>query len=205
MLALPRLDDRTWRHVTGRVAYNLGRVATYGALGLVFGLVGRSLALVGVQRWVSIALGVALLVGVLAARVDVFRLPMLGAGTWVKTAMGRWLRRRGFGALAILGALNGLLPCGLVYVACFGAAATGHVVTAIEYMLVFGLGTVPMMLGLGLAGAALQGPWRLRIQKAIPFCLGLVAVLLILRGLGLGIPYLSPNLSAASAAGAGCH
>lgn len=203
-LALPRLEPTAWRHVAGRLAYNLGRVVTYGALGLVFGLVGRSLALVGVQRWVSLALGVALLAGVLAARVDLFRLPLRGVGTWVKNAMGPWLRRRGLGALTVLGALNGLLPCGLVYVACFGAAATGGVLTAIEYMLVFGLGTVPMMLGLGLAGGALPAPLRLRLQRAIPYCLALVGVLLILRGLALGIPYLSPNLAATPAA-ACCH
>jgi hypothetical protein len=204
-LALPRLEPTPWRHVAGRIAYHLGRVFTYGALGLVFGLLGRSLALVGVQRWVSIALGAALLAGVLAARVDIFRLPLLGAGTWVKSAMGHWLRRRGTGALAVLGALNGLLPCGLVYVACFGAAATGEVLTAIAYMLVFGLGTVPMMLGLSLAGGALPVPLRLRLQRAIPYCLAMVGLLLILRGLGLGIPYLSPNLAAAPAAATGCH
>lgn len=204
-LALPRLEPTAWRHVAGRLAYNLGRVLTYGALGLVFGLVGRSLALVGVQRWVSLALGVALLAGVLAARVDLFRLPLRGVGTQVRNAMGPWLRRRGLGALAVLGALNGLLPCGLVYVACFGAAATGQVLTAIEYMLVFGLGTVPMMLGLSLAGGALPVPLRLRLQRAIPYCLALVGVLLILRGLGLGIPYLSPNLAATPAAATCCH
>lgn len=207
-LALPRLEPIAWRHVAGRLAYNLGRVITYGALGLMFGLVGRSFALVGVQRWVSLSLGVALLTGVLAARVDIFRLPLRGIGLRVKHAMGPWLRRPGLGALAVLGALNGLLPCGLVYVACFAAAATGQVLTAIEYMLVFGLGTVPMMLGLSLAGGALPVPIRLRLQRAIPYCLALVGVLLILRGLALGIPYVSPNLAnlaATPAAAACCH
>ncbi|MCZ7635395.1 MAG: sulfite exporter TauE/SafE family protein [Verrucomicrobia bacterium] len=155
-----------------------------------------------------LSLGVALLTGVLAARVDIFRLPLRGIGLRVKHAMGPWLRRPGLGALAVLGALNGLLPCGLVYVACFAAAATGQVLTAIEYMLVFGLGTVPMMLGLSLAGGALPVPLRLRLQRAIPYCLALVGVLLILRGLALGIPYVSPNLAnlaATPAAATCCH
>ena len=204
-LALPRIEGGVWRHVAGRTAYNLGRVATYGLLGLVFGLVGRSLALAGIQRWVSIGLGLLLLAGVLAARGDLFRLPSLGAGRWWKAAMGRLLRRRGLAALGLLGALNGLLPCGLVYVAGFAAAALGDLRAAVEYMLVFGLGTVPVMLGIGLVGSAIQGPLRLRLQRAIPYCLGLVAVLLILRGLGLGIPYLSPDLSVSRGSAVRCH
>jgi hypothetical protein len=204
-LALPRLEGGVWRHAAGRLAHNAGRLTTYGLLGLVFGLVGRSLALAGVQRWVSVGLGTALLAGVLAARVDLFRLPMFGGGHWWKAAMSRLMRRRGITALGLLGALNGLLPCGLVYVACFAAAALGDLRSAVEYMLVFGLGTVPAMLGIGLAGAAIQGPLRLRLQKAIPYCLGLVAVLLILRGLGLGIPYVSPDLTASTGKAACCH
>jgi len=204
-LALPRLEGGLWPHVAGRLTYNLGRVTTYGLLGLVFGLVGKSLALAGIQRWVSIGLGTVLLAGVLASRTDLFRLPGFGAGSWWKGAMSRLLRRRGIGALGLLGALNGLLPCGLVYVACFAAAALGELWGAVEYMVVFGLGTVPVMLGIGLAGAAVQGPLRLRLQKAIPYCLGAVALLLILRGLGLGVPYVSPNLSAPGGQPACCH
>lgn len=205
VLALPRLDGGLWHHAAGRLAYNAGRVTTYGLLGVVFGLVGKSLALAGIQRWVSLGLGTLLLGGVLASRTDLFRLPLFGAGAWWKGAMSRLLRRRGIGALGVLGALNGLLPCGLVYVACFAAAALGELRGAVEYMVVFGLGTVPVMLGIGLAGAAVQGSLRLKLQKAIPYCLGVVAVLLILRGLGLGIPYISPDLSGSAGPAAGCH
>ncbi len=205
VLALPRTAGSRWLHVLGRLAYNAGRVFTYAAFGLVFGLVGKSLALVGVQRWVSIGLGVALLAAVLLARADLFRLPTAWTTGWLKPALGRQLRRRGVGALAVLGLLNGLLPCGLVYVACAGAAAMGTVWGAVGYMIVFGLGTVPMMLALALSGSAIQTSLRVRLQKAIPFCLGLVAVLLILRGLGLGIPYLSPDLSRAKGGSSCCH
>jgi uncharacterized protein len=204
-LALPRAEGGTWSHIVGRIAYNLGRVTTYGLLGLVFGLAGRSLALAGVQQWVSIGLGALLLVGVLAARTDLFRLPGVTTGAWWSTAMSRLLRQRGLAALGLLGALNGLLPCGLVYVAGLAGAALGDFRAAIEYMLVFGLGTVPVMLGLSLAGTALQAPLRLRLQRAIPYGLGLVAVLLIFRGLGLGIPYLSPDLAAPDGRPVHCH
>lgn len=203
-LALPRGAGAGWGgHVAGRLAYNLGRVTTYGVLGLVFGWVGRSLALVGVQRWVSIGLGVALLLGVfLNGRAAGLRVPNPLALPAVRRLFGRLLQAPGMGALALLGGLNGLLPCGLVYAACAGAAATGEELAGVEYMVVFGLGTVPMMLGLTLAGGVVQAPLRARLQKAIPICLGLMGVLLIVRGLGLGIPYLSPDLSGRAAC---CH
>ena len=91
--------------------------------------------------------------------------------------------------------LNGLLPCGLVYVAAAGATATGEILRAVEYMIAFGVGTVPMMLALTLAGQKLPIHWRFQLQKLVPICLALVGLLLVLRGLSLGIPYLSPDLS----------
>lgn len=200
VIALPRgPDTSTGRLVAGRLVYNLGRVVTYGVLGVVFGVVGRSLALAGFQRWVSIALGLLLLVGLVVSRKWSLEVPGLMALAPFRALFGRLLRSRSLAALGTLGALNGLLPCGLVYVACLAAAATGGVLPAVAYMLVFGLGTFPMMFGLALAGGALPVRTRVRLQKLIPASLALVAGLLILRGLSLGIPYLSPDLSAA------CH
>lgn len=205
-LALPRAaGPGPSLHVAGRVAYNLGRVATYALLGLVFGLVGRSLALAGVQRWVSIALGVTMLAGLLASRTWALHLPGLMSLGPFRALFGRLLRSRSVVALGLLGTLNGLLPCGLVYVACAAAAATGEVLRAVGYMAVFGLGTVPMMLAIALAGTAVQGPLRQKLQRAVPVGLALVAVLLILRGLGLGIPYVSPDLTSADGTPLQCH
>lgn len=205
-LALPRTPGASaGTHLLGRMAYNLGRVGTYGLLGMVFGWVGRTLTLAGVQRWVSITLGVALLAGLALSGSRRLRLPNVLALAPVRTLFGRLLRQPGVGALTLLGGLNGLLPCGLVYVACAGAAVAGGVAAGLGYMLVFGLGTVPMMLGLTLAGAAVPVALRLKLQKVIPVCLGLVAVLLIVRGLGLGIPYLSPDLRGSPAGASCCH
>lgn len=94
-----------------------------------------------------------------------------------------------------MGLLNGLLPCGLVYVACAGATATGHPWSGARYMLVFGAGTVPLMLAISLSGRLVPSALRLKLRQAVPICILLVAALLILRGLSLGIPYLSPDLS----------
>ena len=197
-LALPPAGNTTPAYVLGRVVYNLGRIATYCVLGLVFGLVGAALWLAGIQRWVSIALGVALLLGLFASRKLVRWNPVILIVDQLKSRMSGLLRQRSLGSLAVLGLLNGLLPCGLVYAACAGAAATGGVLAGAQYMAAFGAGTVPMMLALSLSGKLVPVSLRLQLRKAIPVCLFLLATLLILRGMSLGIPYVSPDLSGGS-------
>jgi len=206
VLAMPAAPGRFGSHLAGKLAYNAGRIVTYATLGLLFGLFGQMLGLAGFQRWVSIAAGAAILLSLLA-------LPLRNATTLIvrpvntlKIALGKLLKARSLPAQFSFGALNGLLPCGLVYVACAAAAATGSMVGGLEYMTLFGLGTVPMMLGLGLAGRLLHRQFQFRLQKLVPVSLGIMASLLILRGLGLGIPYLSPQInSTAPAQSACCH
>jgi sulfite exporter TauE/SafE len=197
-LALPGNGRITCGFFAGRLAYNLGRILTYCLLGVVFGLVGRTLALAGVQRWVSITLGIALLLGLFSSHKLAGWRPLTALVGRLKTRMGNLLRRRSFGSLLALGLLNGLLPCGLVYVACAGAVATGGLFSGFAYMAGFGLGTAPMMLGIGLSGHLVPLKLRLHLRKAIPLCVFLLGSLLILRGLGLGVPYLSPDLGRAA-------
>jgi sulfite exporter TauE/SafE len=202
-LALPAAGDTTPGYVLGRVACNAGRIVTYCLLGIVFGLAGWTFLLAGLQRWVSIALGVALLVGLFASRRLALLSPVTAAVNQLKSRMSVLLRRRSFAALAVLGLLNGLLPCGLVYVACAGAAATGGIVAGAQYMAAFGLGTVPMMLAISLSGSLVPASLRLKLVKTIPVCVFLLGTLLILRGMSLGIPYLSPDMSGSGASC--CH
>ena len=200
-LALPRTGGSVPTFLAGRAAYNLGRVITYCLMGVVFGLAGQTLMLAGVQRWLSITLGVLLLVGLFGSRKLALWRPATLLVERLKVGMGAVLRRRSLGALGILGLLNGLLPCGLVYVAVAGAMTTGGLVAGAQYMVAFGVGTVPMMLAIGLSGELVPFSWRLKLGKVIPVSVFLVASLLILRGLSLGIPFLSPDL----AAGTCCH
>lgn len=201
-LAIPVPEGGGWKYLLGRLIYNLGRVVTYGLLGAGFGLVGRTVYLAGFQQWFSLAMGAVLLLGLFLSP----RLLALGfvtrLVTRLKRAMGGLLRKRGVMALGLLGLLNGLLPCGLVYVACAGAAATGGVLSGLVYMVIFGLGTVPVMLAISLSGRLLQAAMRRWMMRVVPVSVALVAGLLILRGLGLGIPYVSPAFS--PSAGAAC-
>ena len=196
LLALPVTAGGAGRFVAGRIVYQLGRVATYCLLGVVAGFVGRSIFLAGLQRWLSLALGVAVLLGFLISKKAAGSAPAVRLVAKLKTAMSAQLQKRNFSSLALLGMLNGLLPCGLVYVALAGAVSGGTVLDGIFYMAIFGLGTLPMMLTIGLSGRLFPLALRLKLRAAIPAGVCLLAALLILRGLALGIPYVSPGLAA---------
>lgn len=197
-LALPVPPGGAGRVVAGRIIYQLGRIATYCLLGVIAGLIGKSLFLVGLQRWLSIALGVSILLGFLISKRIAVSAPVVRLVLHLKTAMSAQLQRRGFRSLALLGLLNGLLPCGLVYVALAGAVACGTILAGVGYMAAFGLGTSPMLLAISLSGKLIPVSLRLKLRAAIPVGVCLLAGLLILRGLSLGIPYLSPDLANSS-------
>jgi uncharacterized protein len=203
MLALPVPPGGPLRFFAGRIVYQLGRILTYGLLGIVAGLAGKTLLLAGWQRWLSIALGIAVLAGFLLSKKIALAAPVVRLVLWLKNAMGAQLRQRSLSSLAVLGLLNGLLPCGLVYVAMASAAAGGSAAAGAGYMTVFGLGTLPMMLAISSSGKVFPTLWRLKLRGIIPIGVCLLAALLILRGMSLGIPYLSPDLS--SGAPACCH
>jgi len=201
MLALPVAAGGAGRFAAGRIVYQLGRVATYCALGLIAGLVGKSLLLTGIQRWLSIVLGVAILLGFFLSKKAAVSAPAVRFVMWLKSAMSTQLRRRTFSSLTLLGLLNGLLPCGLVYVALAAAVTQQNVLSAVAFMAVFGAGTLPVMLAASLSGKCLPLSLRTRLRGAIPLGIILLAALLVLRGLSLGIPYVSPDLAAG---GSGC-
>ncbi|UOR04223.1 sulfite exporter TauE/SafE family protein [Hymenobacter aerilatus] len=200
-LALPgQLDaaEAHWRYVGGRLLYHLGRVTTYTLLGVAVGAVGQSLRLAGWQQGLSIASGLLILLLVAVPERHTSRLaaalyldrPL----AYLKQTLARFFRRQELSALYVTGMLNGLLPCGLVYLALAGTLSAPGVGGAAAYMLLFGLGTLPLMLGLSLTGRLVPLGWRIRMRQAVPYVATVLAVLFILRGLGLGVPYLSPQL-----------
>lgn len=200
-LAVPGTAMTPARFALGRIAYNAGRIVTYCAVGMIFGLFGKTLLLAGIQRWVSISLGVLLIAGLLTSRKLALWKPMTLLVNLLKTRMSGLLRQRSLASVGALGLLNGLLPCGLVYVAAAGATATGHMLNGAIYMAAFGAGTLPMMLAIGLGGKLVPLSFRLKLRAAIPVSVFLLGTLLILRGMSLGIPYVSPNLAAQAC----CH
>lgn len=177
----------------GRAVYHAGRIGTYACLGVLFGFIGQSAVWAGFQRWISLAAGAAILLGLLVSRRLPLGLPAVRLVSKLKPWFGPLLGRSSPGSLFCAGLLNGLLPCGLVYAACAGATAAGSVGEGVLFMAAFGLGTVPLMFSLGWLGARFQSALRFRLQRWVPASLVLVALLLVMRGLTLGIPYLSPG------------
>ena len=198
-LALPAAGGGSARrYLAGRVLYNLGRVTTYATLGAGAGLLGQGLRLAGVQQSLSIASGLLILLLVAVPERYTAQLAgWLGLSrplAWLKTTMARLFQQSALPALYATGLLNGLLPCGLVYLALAGALSAPGVAGAAAYMALFGLGTLPLMLGLSLGGQLVPLLWRGRMRRAVPYAASVLALIFIVRGLGLGIPYLSPQL-----------
>ncbi len=190
--------DKKWQWFRDRLAYNLGRTLTYGLLGIVVGLVGRGFSLAGWQQGLSVAAGIMLILGVLLFGMEVpsrglFK-PLSRLILAVKIHIGPLIKKRGLRAQWSLGMLNGLLPCGLVYAALLAAWSMGTVQGAMSYMLLFGLGTLPMMLGAAIFGKMMGQQFKKKLWRWAPKLVVLVGVIMIFRGLNLGIPYLSPKL-----------
>jgi uncharacterized protein len=197
-LALPGRGKAMAQILPGRMLYHLGRVTTYVMLGALVGLFGEGFSLAGYQQGLSVALGVLLLIlalGTASVESRFLSIPAINRLMGrLKMGMGRLLKRDSAPSLYNLGILNGFLPCGFVYLGLAGALATGEAWQSMLYMGLFGLGTWPAMVTVSLAGPFLSD--RLR-RLARPIMLGVTlifATLLILRGLNLGIPYLSPEV-----------
>lgn len=194
-LALPGRDQGRNRFVLGRVCNTCGRLTTYALLGAIFGGIGGLFDLAGLQRWMSMLAGVAILVGLVFSSRMAAGVPVTQAVTWIKSRLAGLFRNPSPSSLFVFGMINGLLPCGLVYAACAAATTAGSVAGGAAAMTAFGLGTVPLMLTIGLAGRPIQHALRFKLQRLVPASLLLVGLLLVLRGMALGIPYLSPDLS----------
>ena len=186
--------------VTGRLLYNLGRVTTYSFLGAVFGLLGSRLSnFSGFQQSISIVLGVAIVIAVLIppkykAKISQHKL-VQKLTLPLKAGISDLFKRGTFSAMFLIGILNGFLPCGLVYVALAGAIASGDAISGSAVMILFGFGTIPTMFAATIFGKFINLNIRRKITKAVPVFALVLGLLFILRGMGLGIPYISPTIS----------
>jgi hypothetical protein len=187
------------KQLVGGLVYNTGRILTYGIFGLLFGTLGKGFILAGYQQTLSILLGVLLLILVLFPQkyTSQFRLTKIifSAVSKIKYSLGMLLKQKSVTALFSIGFLNGFLPCGLVYLGVAGAIATGDSLSGSLFMMGFGAGTLPAMLFVSLAARFVSVDFRSKIRKVVPVFVVLMATILIMRGMNLGIPYISPELS----------
>lgn len=198
-LALPGAGMKGWTFVVGRLLYNSGRILTYVFIGTIFGLLGSRIAIYGLQQTLSITLGaIVILSVVLPRKIRQLIIGVLGISNLfqkLKSAFGSQFRSKNKSSLLIIGLLNGFLPCGFVYIGVTGAAAvsgSGFYYGSL-FMLMFGLGTLPVMLGTSIVGNLISISLKRKISFALPVFVVILGIIFILRGMNLGIPYISPK------------
>lgn len=195
-VALP-LGNKGWGYrVFGGVTYNFGRIISYAFLGAIFGLLGQGIEMAGLQKWASIFIGAGMVLAVLfpalfKGKLKVEQLFFGYAGKMIGK-FRKLFTISSIPSLFLIGILNGLLPCGLVYVAIAGAINTNSFYDGIFFMIIFGLGTLPVMLAIPLLGNMIGQKVRKKFSGILNIFIVILGILFILRGLSLGIPYISP-------------
>lgn len=206
-MAVPSGPGRAARPIS-TFLLNGGRLLTYAMLGLAFGTLGEGLRLAGLQRGVSFAAGALLITSVLVPSL-IERIGLQGRTailiSRLRSTMARHLRRTSPEAIMLSGMLNGLLPCGLVYTAAIGAAATASAWQGPLFMLLFGAGTLPALVALRMGSGWIGNGLRRRLRAFAPVVVGSMGLLLVLRGAGLDIAFLSPLLPTSATGVVSCH
>lgn len=186
------------------VIYHFGRLTTYAILGSFFGFLGKNIFVFGAQQQISIIIGVLMILIVVLPK------SMQKTNTKIASKFYKWvhyikkyigigLKNKSLDMFFMVGFFNGLLPCGLVYMAIFGALAMGNVWQGGLYMLFFGLGTVPLMTVAIYLTNIISISIRKKIGALIPVFVCIIGLLFILRGMGLGIKYISPTTEVSKA------
>lgn len=191
-IALTVGGKEKWQALINGLLYNLGRTITYTLMGAIIGLLGKGLFLAGFQKFFSIGIGAALLlIALLSINVETKILKITAINRLVfklKAGMGQWLGNQRKAGKLTVGMLNGLLPCGLVYMAIVGALSTASAISGMAYMAAFGLGTIPLMLLTGFMGNFASLRFRNLIRRAYPYFLVLFALLFLFRGFNFHVP-----------------
>lgn len=195
-LSLPLQGKTGTERLVRAVLYNLGRAFTYAILGLLLGFAGQQFFLLGYQQLLTVLTGIVLLLALFAGlyRPGTRLLPARVQAR-VGTLLGRLLRTAGKPAsFFMVGMVNGLLPCGLVYLAAGSALATGNAWSGACLMFLFGMGTFPLMIAVMLLGGFIPLKMRVYLRRLVPVFACVAALIMIARGLNLAIPCLSPEL-----------
>lgn len=191
-----------------RLLYNSGRTVTYALMGAAAGVIGYGAVMAGIQQKLSVIVGFLILLVLIFPSISqriAFLSPLHRFQTNLKSSFAAQIRKRSFYSVFLVGVINGFLPCGLVYLAIAGAVTMGSAAQGALYMILFGLGVFPVMLVFSLSGGAIGIEARKKIARIAPYFIALMAILLILRGMNLGVPYVSPRLPADGSPAMNCH
>lgn len=186
VLALPQHESSKFLVAMDGLLYNFGRILTYCILGAIFGAIGTFIGLERYQGWLEISIGLIILTYFVIPRKSRSGFADNKLFNFVSAKFRKFfnyfLNSQDKSSLAVLGMLNGLLPCGLVYVALGGAIAEGGLITSVSYMAAFGLGTFPVMFSIYFAKNFIPLKARQKLVKLIPYAIAALALLMIFRG-----------------------
>lgn len=197
-LATPVNRSSWWTILVDLIKYHSGRIAIYTVMGIFAGLIGASIRFLNWLQWISIASGVLI---ILFAWGKFFAKIPLGAKiqAWFFPKLQRVrkyaLESKSPFRLILLGMVNGLLPCGVVYIALGNAVIADSYFGSAMAMLAFGVGTLPILLAIGFLGGKIGNIFKERWKNLVPVLLTIVGSVIILRGMNLGIPYISPKIN----------
>mgnify|MGYP002400068970 CR=1 FL=1 len=194
-LAAPIDKSNQQKAVWGAIKYNIGRITSYTYLGFLVGLIGLQNWMLGAIQWISIVTGSVMILSIFLGSMETWFGFRKLSGYVGKAIASRFSSVKKTPAALqpfLFGMLNGFLPCGMVYTAVLFSLGAANLLETTFVMLFFGLGTLPIMLFIPLMGQQkLLAYFPRYTQKVLLLIIGL---LLILRGLSLGIPYLSPQM-----------
>jgi len=201
-MALPMGNRNSSSRLFGGIIYNSGRIFTYSMLGLVLGFAGDFLISPKIQSTVSIVFGSIIVIYLLLPprTKNVLKIsPSQNLLVRLRKQLAKFLYIQNNSSLFGIGMLNGLLPCGMIYLALASSFLAGSPLKGSLFMFLFGLGTFPIMLDAVFFGSFLNQHFRSKLRKLVPVFLFFMAALLIIRGMNLGIPYLSPSVPVTAA------
>lgn len=197
-LAIPLNRSSKSAMLFGILQYHLGRVLVYAILGYIVGYIGMGIKLFGILQAISIIAGIGIIIYAWRNKLTFFKNPFTSSlrhTSLLSRSMGKIMRSESPLKLFLLGALNGLLPCGMVYTALITAVVLGTPLLSATSMLAFGLGTLPGLVAFSLFAQQLGNPIRSKINRYLPYLITVVGLLIVLRGMNLNIPYISPKVS----------
>ena len=199
-LSLGLTKKQATNYYLQNLTYQLGRILTYAFLGAILGIIGQGFRMSGFQNILTIITGILLILMAIfsfGGKDFASKIPFLSKFLFsVKLNLGKFLQKADYKSRFTTGILNGFLPCGMVYMALTTSLAAGGIWQSSFFMFLFGLGTLPFMFAIVLVGNLITQSLRLKVLKIIPILMIVLGGLFILRGLELGIPYLSPPSSA---------
>ncbi len=187
-LMLSFTPNRGRKAVTSFFLYHLGRLGVYALLGVLFGLISSSVGFFAMQRYFSLILGVVI--------IAVFAFPKVRnrfEGWYYHSRFYQIIKSsltKQFGGRArwmFGGVLNGFLPCGLVYLAAAGAMVSHSILQGVQYMFLFGMGTIPLLALVKFGAGSYKGLFKKVNNLTTPIAL-IAGLMMVARGFMVAEP-----------------